>query len=972
MGLWNWLTGEPENVERLDEALKPFEGKQQKIKPKRYRDTYGEGIDDFVSLGDAFGVIGTEDLQSFKIFHKKYIDVAYQNELAKITEYRSISRYPEVAEVIEDAVNESSQIDSEGDLIKLEIVDEKLRNNDNIAKNIYEEFDKLFYKRIDLPKKIDDILSTYYTDGRVYLENVLDSSKPKSGIMNLKKLPTETMDFLYNPLTSRFEYFVQYMKQGAKLPINFEQAKTDPNLIAFYPSQITYIDYGQYGAGGRKDVLGFLEKVKQPYNQVKLLETSVVIYRLVRAPERLVFRIDVGNMPRDKAMKFVEKVKTKMQKRVTYDPSTGTMSNEPNVLSMLENFFLPQCLVLSTKISLLDGRDLMLSEIIEEFENGKTNWVYSVNQRSGEIIPGEIEWAGITRKNTEIIRIWLDNGEFIDCTPDHKFILKDGSEVEAQNLKKFDSLMPLYRKKEKINSRENSKDYEMIFDHSLDRWEFTHRKFSKKQKGHAIHHKNFNRFDNSPDNLQLLPVKDHIKLHSQMNHIRWEDESFRTKMSELKKEWWKNNKEYKKVISENQKESFNKKPEKREKLSILMKEKWNDDLFREKTLNVLKNKKSETTRRRVSEGTKRFYSTEKGQLRKKEISVERKKWWDSTDHELHYKKISEGVKKTYNSEHGKKIKEKISQQMSVKVNDKLANRLFVLWLENNNPTYGELTKLLENDLIFMSEWKMLNEKTPHVITDKLSNKVVGNVIKYGLGFKNYTDFKNNVIINHKVIKVERLDGLYDTGCLTIKDPGENHNFALSVGIFVKNSAEGRGSSIETIGGNPSGFSELDDLYYFQKKMYRALKYPLSRVESVQEKQSKEVLFSSSGGDIARDETKWGKFLKKHQDRFCDAFLDLFLLHLDFIGLKTQYEITKDTLKISMTTPNNYISLMHQNEVEQNWNNYRNSDGEEFSKYWRMKKFLKYTDEEINEIVEGRQKDKELGFTKGEEDMGKSW
>lgn len=93
--------------------------------------------------------------------------------------------------------------------------------------------------------------------------------------------------------------------------------------------------------GGKKDVIGYLEKARQPYNQLKLLETSIVIYRLVRAPERLVFKIDTGNMPISKAMKFTEEMKQKLQRKVSYDPSTGNMTNSPNVLSMLENFFLP-------------------------------------------------------------------------------------------------------------------------------------------------------------------------------------------------------------------------------------------------------------------------------------------------------------------------------------------------------------------------------------------------------------------------------------------------------------------------------------------------------------------------------------------------------------------------------------------------------------------------------------------------------
>jgi len=138
----------------------------------------------------------------------------------------------------------------------------------------------------------------------------------------------------------------------------------------------------------------------------------------------------------------------------------------------------------------------------------------------------------------------------------------------------------------------------------------------------------------------------------------------------------------------------------------------------------------------------------------------------------------------------------------------------------------------------------------------------------------------------KIKRIEKLKIREDTGCLTIKDPGHNHNFKLSTGVFVKNSADGRGSQIDTIGGNSTGFTELDDLYYFARKLYRALKYPLSRVSAGQEKRESEILFGGQRTEeITRDEIKWAKFLERQQNRMCDDLLDLFLLHLNFKGGK---------------------------------------------------------------------------------------
>lgn len=183
-------------------------------------------------------------------------------------------------------------------------------------------------------------------------------------------------------------------------------------------------------------LFGYLEKVRQPYNQLKLLETSVIIYRIVRAPERLVFKIDVGQMPRDKGMKFVEKVKQNMQKKLSYDPSTGKMTEQPDVMCIRKN----------TQIPLLDGRLLSLEELVKEYSEGKENWVYSINNNTLNIEPGKIINAKITRLNEKLARVYLDDGSFVETTLDHKFMTRDGKYIRADELLSGQELMPLYKR----------------------------------------------------------------------------------------------------------------------------------------------------------------------------------------------------------------------------------------------------------------------------------------------------------------------------------------------------------------------------------------------------------------------------------------------------------------------------------------------------------------------------------------------
>jgi len=198
-----------------------------------------------------------------------------------------------------------------------------------------------------------------------------------------------------------------------------------------------------------------LETIFKVYKQKELLEDAIIIYRVQRAPERRVFYVDVGNMPSHLAMQFVERVKTEIhQRRIPSKTGGGqtVIDSSYNPLSVNEDYFFPQtCLSLLTKIPLLDGRILTLDQIILEYTAGKKNWAYGLSNVTHEMEPAEITWAGITRKDAQVLKITLDNGESITATPDHRFIIRDGSEVEAQHLKTNDSLMPIGLQKEYLD-----------------------------------------------------------------------------------------------------------------------------------------------------------------------------------------------------------------------------------------------------------------------------------------------------------------------------------------------------------------------------------------------------------------------------------------------------------------------------------------------------------------------------------------
>jgi len=920
-----WYKNLFSNKGRIDERIKAFKGKdpEANMTQQDFKSRTGEGVEDVLMM--QLGGYGAYGMGSFNSFYNSYINRAFESEYQRIMEYRRMASYPEIADVIEDACNEMCDVDEDENILSLDITDEKLAKNDNIQKILYKEFKALFFERMDCNDTLWDWMRTYFIDGRIFYERIIDINNKGKGILGVKKLPTETMDYEYEPKTGRIMSYYQYLLPNYRRPANREMAEKDRELgklVIFEPAQIGYMNYGIYG-DTKINVLGYLEKARVPYNQLKLLETSVIIYRLIRSPERLVFKIDTGAMPRDKAMKFVEKIKNSFIKKQSYNPQSGTLTNEPEVFNILENYFMPQCLRLSNKINLIDGRILPLSEIINEYNDGKMNYVYSVDQKTGKIGYGEIEWAGITRKNAEMVRITLDNNEYIDCTPDHKFVTRDGSEIEAANLTEGTSLMPFYSKTEKLNK--NTNDYTMFYDLQNNEWKYAHREFGPMPKrGNAIHHIDFNRFNNEPNNLESLPINEHITLHYKSNVER---KSHIPMLEALNKP---ENRKRQKIAARNAMIKRFEDADERVKMSNLMKKNWSDnyEVFYE---NV---------------------SRPKTQEHNDKVRESIKNKWD-TDIEYRKKSSQASANRWKNEEFAKHM----SEVQSSKTDYETAHYIVYEYVKNN-PSFDEMLLNLSNNKEFMEHWSHINSDVKGVDKTHLAKSSFYTILNNEFGCKTYTEFKQNVVINHKVVKVEYLDVREDTGCLTIKDGGDNHNFALTAGIFVKNSSEGRGSDITSVGGNAAGFTELSDIFYFSHKLFRALKYPISRITQGVE-QGQEVMFGAQGaGQISRDEIKWAKFLERQQRKLCNELVDLFLLHLEFKGYRKQYNLDENSLTIRMNPPSHYKEQMSQGFLEQSFQNYNAlCQNAEFSKSYLVKKYLHWTEEELEENREGFKLDK---------------
>lgn len=175
---------------------------------------------------------------------------------------------------------------------------------------------------------------------------------------------------------------------------------------------------------------------------------------------------------------------------------------------------LPGCLSMDTKVSLLDGRELSIHDIEHEMKQGKQLWTYSCHPETGKVVPGLITWAGVTQKSAKVMKLTLDNGETITCTPDHKFPIKGIGFVRADQLKVNDSLIPLYRRNAQIDSNYKN-TYEQYYDNESHEWYFTHRKVVEYVQGLE----NLIRYNDASSNLKKKELHD-----PQIVAIQWLDD----------------------------------------------------------------------------------------------------------------------------------------------------------------------------------------------------------------------------------------------------------------------------------------------------------------------------------------------------------------------------------------------------------------------------------------------------------------
>jgi hypothetical protein len=277
-----------------------------------------------------------------------YVDLegAVRNELELITRYREMANHPELEMAIDEVVNEAITHDDDGTCV--DIVLDKLNQPETIKKKIKEEFDTIL-RMMNFNNLADDLFKRWYIDGRIYYHVIVDDKNPKQGIQELRFVDPRKIRKVReiqkdrDPKTgasvikSIAEYYV-YNDRGTTTQTYTAQVNAGLRIAS---DAILNVNSGLMDAKNTF-VISYLHKAIKALNQLRMIEDAVVIYRISRAPERRIFYIDVGNLPKGKAEQYLRDIMVKYRNKMVYDAESGQLRDDRKHMSMLEDFWLPR------------------------------------------------------------------------------------------------------------------------------------------------------------------------------------------------------------------------------------------------------------------------------------------------------------------------------------------------------------------------------------------------------------------------------------------------------------------------------------------------------------------------------------------------------------------------------------------------------------------------------------------------------
>ena len=297
------------------------------------------------------------------------IDGAVKTENDQIRRYREVAQMPEVESAIDDIVNEAIVSDQDDFPVKLEL--DNLKVSENIKKKFQDSFQEIL-NILDFNNNGHETFRQWYVDGKIYFHIMFKDNDVKNGIVELRQIDPMKIRRIKNIKKVKNERGVEVVDSVEEYYVYNDKGIVENSVqgIKLSPDCVVMVNSGVFDVNNSLNI-GYLQKAIKPANQLRMLEDAIVIYTITRAPDRRVFYIDVGNLPKLKAEQYVQEVMNKFKNKLVYNPTTGQMADSKKHMSMIEDFYLARRDgSKGTEISTLPGsQSLIQSDFVSYFQD---------------------------------------------------------------------------------------------------------------------------------------------------------------------------------------------------------------------------------------------------------------------------------------------------------------------------------------------------------------------------------------------------------------------------------------------------------------------------------------------------------------------------------------------------------------------------------------------------------------------------
>ena len=775
--------------------------------------------------------------------------------------------FPEIGAALDIVSEESALADSLGSIVTVQSKSERV-------KSILED---LFVNRLNLQLTAQMVIRAMCKYGNQFMLLDIDH---KNGVKGWKQLPVFNVERIENGIQNPYGAGASIAVNGvnidnADLSTQFIWLDDNNSQIPFRDWQIAHFRlitnslYLPYG-------VSYLNAARRHWRMLSLMEDMMLIYRLERSVERRVYKIFVGAIDDADVGAYVEQIANEFKRTPIIDPMTGQLDLRKNILPVHKD----------TPIPLLDGRTITIEELSKEFSEGKENYVYSIQDKTLKIVPGKVVWCGKNYTAEKLIRITLDDGSHFDLAAEHELIMRDGTKKRADEVSVGESVMPFYRKVDK-DSKKLFDRYEKVFNPNSGKYEFTHRIIAETVEKendlyNTVHHKDFNKYNNSPCNLMWMDYNEHHKMHGDLARNNWKDPIKRKHHIENLSKACRG-----RIITEDVKE----------KISKTIKSKYDSgefDFVRDisKKHMIEYNKSEKAIERRREQGIKLGYREEFKAYNESEL------------HKQHNEIRKVATSKSWEGNGRTNRIQKMNIHFDDFIWDSLRDNILGKKIVNRKTMLEYINGNLIDHLIEINDNKRLENN--HFI----SREVLENRIRER-GFCTITEYIKSMVKNHKIAKIETIEG-DDVYCMTVVGQNgeeDRHNFAIrslksdgslnDSGCFVSNCAdqdlfipvrdENAATPIDTLSAGQN-MTALDDIKFVQNKVLTALRIPKSFLN-----------FEETAGDgknLALMDIRFTRTVNRIQQAFLMELTKVASIHLFLLGFDDEL----NNFTLSMKNP----------------------------------------------------------------------